>query len=194
METRDGEKYQEYAKLRNQAKNSVKKAKMSMKKDIVRDVKKNPKKFWKYANSKRKTKSAISELNRNTENGVKITENDTDKAEVLAELFSSVFTKEPEGYIPNLQPKETKYRCAEHQIEEKEFLKLLLDINPNKSPGPDEIHPKALKETAAILAKLLTTICNASLQSGIVLDLWKLGNIIALFKKEINPTLVTIDL
>jgi hypothetical protein len=54
------------------------------------------------------------------------------------EFFSSVFTKEPEGEIPNLQPKETKFRCAEHQIEEKEVLKLLLDINPIKSPGPDE--------------------------------------------------------
>ena len=39
------EKYQEYAKLRNQVKNSVKKVKMSMERDIVRDVKKNPKKF-----------------------------------------------------------------------------------------------------------------------------------------------------
>jgi hypothetical protein len=53
----------------------------------------------------------------------------------------------------------------------------LLDINPNKSPGPDGIHPKALKETAAILAKPLTKIYNASLQSGIVPDLWKLGNV-----------------
>ena len=45
-----------------------------MERDIARDVKKNPKKFWKYANSKRKTKSGISELKTNTENGVKITE------------------------------------------------------------------------------------------------------------------------
>jgi hypothetical protein len=53
------------------------------------------------------------------------------------------------------------------------------------------LHPKALKETAAILAKPLTKIYNASLQSGIVPDLWKLGNIIALFKKgdksNLNP-------
>ena len=45
MEKRDGEKYQEYAKLRKQVQNSVKKAKMSMERDIARDVKKNPKKF-----------------------------------------------------------------------------------------------------------------------------------------------------
>jgi hypothetical protein len=47
---------------------------------------------------------------------------------------------------------------------------------------------KVLKETAAILAKPLTKIYNASLQSGIVPDLWKLGNIIALFKLEAQPT------
>ena len=52
METRDGKTYQVYAKLRNHVKNSVKKVKMSMERDIARDVKKNPKKFWKYANSK----------------------------------------------------------------------------------------------------------------------------------------------
>ena len=51
-----------------------------------------------------------------------------DKADVLAEFFSSVFSKEPEGEIPNLQPKETKFRCAEHQIEEKEVLKLLSGV------------------------------------------------------------------
>ena len=54
METRDWNKYQEYAKLRNQVKKSVKKANMSMERDRARDVKKNPKNFWKYANSKGK--------------------------------------------------------------------------------------------------------------------------------------------
>ena len=71
-------------------------------------------------------------------------------------------------------------------MKRKKFLSLLLDINPNKSPVPDGIHPKALKETAAILAKPLTKRYNASLQSGIVPDLWKLGNIIASFKKGDN--------
>ena len=63
------------------------------------------------------------------------------------------------------------------------MLDLLLNVNPNKSPGPDGIHPKALKELAEILAKPLTIIFNTSIQTGIVLDLWKIGNIIALFKK-----------
>ena len=43
--------------------------------------------------------------------------------------FHIFHIKEPEGEIPNLQPKETKFRCAEHQIEEKEVFKLLLDFS-----------------------------------------------------------------
>ena len=59
---------------------------------------------------------------------------------------------------------------------------MLLNVNPNKSPGPDGIHPKALKELAEILAPL-TIIFNTSIQTGIIPDLWKIGNIIALLKK-----------
>ena len=44
-------------------------------------------------------------------------------------------------------------------------------------------YTKALKELAEILAKPLTIIFNTSIQTGIVPDLWKIGNIIALFKK-----------
>ena len=63
------------------------------------------------------------------------------------------------------------------------MLDLLLNVNPNKLPGPDGIHPKVLKELVEILAKPLTIIFNTSIQTGIVPDLWKIGNIIALFKK-----------
>ena len=63
------------------------------------------------------------------------------------------------------------------------MLDLLLNVNPNKSPGPDGIHPKALKELAELLANPLTIIFNTSIQTGIVPDLWRIGNIIALFKK-----------
>ena len=40
----------------------IRKAKAVMEEDIAKDVKNNPKPFWKNANSKRKTKSGISEL------------------------------------------------------------------------------------------------------------------------------------
>ena len=63
------------------------------------------------------------------------------------------------------------------------MLDLLLNVNPTKLSGPNGIHLKALKELAKILVKPLTIIFNTSIQTGIVSDLSKIWNIIALFKK-----------
>ena len=69
METRVGQKYQEYVRARNQVKGLVRKAKLEMEKSIARNAKENPKIFWQYANSKRKTKSGIAELKYKDGNG-----------------------------------------------------------------------------------------------------------------------------
>jgi hypothetical protein len=57
-----GNKNQEYAKTRNQVKSAIRKAKANMEKEIAKNAKSNPKIFWKYANSKRKTNTGISEF------------------------------------------------------------------------------------------------------------------------------------
>jgi hypothetical protein len=88
-------------KMRNQVKGLVRKAKANMERKIA----KNAKKFWQYANSKWKTKSGISELKYKKENGEEDkTSTDKKKAEVLANFFSIVFTNEPDGEIPNIEP------------------------------------------------------------------------------------------
>ena len=84
----------------------IRKAKAVMEKDIAKDVKRNPKRFWKYGNSKRKTKFGISELKYKLGNEVKTTKGDKEKAEVLAECFSSVFTIEQKEGIPILNHKD----------------------------------------------------------------------------------------
>ena len=51
-----------------------------MERDIAKNVKESPKKFWQYANSKRKTKSGISELKYKNKNGdTNITNSDREK-------------------------------------------------------------------------------------------------------------------
>ena len=95
-----------------------------MEKEIAKNVKSNPKMFWKYANSKRKTNTGISELKFKTEEGEeRKTTTDKEKAEVLANFFSSVFTIEPEGELPLIHPIEVKQECIEKTFKESEILK-----------------------------------------------------------------------
>ena len=110
----------------------IRNAKAVMEKDIAKDVKKNPKPFWKYAHSKRKTKSRISELKYKLGNEVITSKGDKDKAEVLAEFLSSVFTIEPKEGIPILNHKDITFKCEDIKIKEKEVLDLLLNVNPKK--------------------------------------------------------------
>ena len=65
-------------------------------------------------------------------------------------------------------------------------LKALMDLNPNKTPGPDGLHPKVLKEVAESICDPVYFIFVKSLETGEVPDFWVLANITALFKSGIK--------
>ena len=60
---------------------------------------------------------------------------------------------------------------------------LLHHIDIHKSMGPDEIHPRVLKELAEVFAKPLSIIYQQSWQTGEVLTDWKLANVVPIYKK-----------
>jgi hypothetical protein len=93
-----------------------------------------------------KTNTGISELKFKSEEGEerKMT-TDKEKAEVLASFFSSVFTIEPEGDLPLMHPIEVKQECIDKIYKESEILKLLQNLDVNKSCGPDGLQPKMLR-------------------------------------------------
>jgi len=92
--TREGEDYLEYAKARNSVKSEVRKAVRDYEKEVAKQSKRNPKAFYKYVNSKLKTRSGIGNLR--TETGKEV-ECDKDKADMFNNFFSSVYETEDVG-------------------------------------------------------------------------------------------------
>ena len=154
-------------------------------KKIARNAKEDSKAIWRYINSKSKTKEGIGNLLQDpTDKNSKIVETDKEKAEVLANYFSSTFTREPAGQIPTLErQKKIIEKMGDIRTTEDEVRKILSKLIEDKSPGPDNIHPYFLKETANELASPLNIIFNKSLESSELPDEWKKGKITALFKK-----------
>ena len=134
--------------------------------------------FW-HMNSKRKTKTGVSELHHKSESGTFIANSDGDKAEILAKFFSSVFTDEDVNNLPKMEKRNSDIATNE-PFSQEEIKKLLLGLNTTKSPGPD----KALYELANVIDKPLFIIFKKSFDTGIVPENWKVAIITALFKKR----------
>ena len=63
------------------------------------------------------------------------------------------------------------------------MLKILQKLKIDKSPGPDKIHPRLLKELANALKKPLTILFNYSMENMYVPTEWREAVISAIFKK-----------
>ena len=60
----------------------------------------------------------------------------------------------------------------------------LTNLKPDKSPGPDGIHPRVLKEAASQLCFPFTLLFQRSFDEGVVPESWKAAKVIPIFKKE----------
>ena len=63
------------------------------------------------------------------------------------------------------------------------MTKLLKGLNPSKALGPDELHPRVLKELAMELGPVFAHLFQQSIDTGEISKEWSLANICPLFKK-----------
>ncbi len=184
MENRSPEKHREFCKIRNKVTKLTKNLRREFEKKLAKDSKHNPKAVWKYIHSKSRVKEDIADLYTDPTNINSPTTSDSkQKADILAEFYSSVFTMEPDGDVPTIPNRDCDVIMTPLRISEEMVEKKLSELNPNKSPGPDSMHPRFLKEMATELKKPLAMLYNKSLDSSQLPNIWKKAKITAIFKK-----------
>ena len=119
----------------------IRKAKAQLEFNLTAVVKRSNKLFYKYTNSKRRTKENLHSLLNEAGN---VTTEDNEKAEVLNAFFTAVF-KSKTSY-PQVSPLSDLAVSAGEQtkpptVQEETVRDLLLQLDCHKSIGPDEIHP-----------------------------------------------------
>ena len=92
-----------------------------------------------------------------------------------------MFTKSEHSQVPLL---DISAPFVEDIIVTKEGVtKLLKGLNPSKALGPDELHPRVLKELATELGTVFAHLFQQSIDKGELPKEWSLANICLLFKK-----------
>ena len=170
LSSHEGRNYEKYKRLRNKVKSITRKLTKAFEKNLAKKIKENPKAYWKYINSKRKCKININSLL--SPDGI-ITEDDTEKVDILNTFFTSVFTKEDLNDIPDFNDNYNGHCIINIQFSEKDIEEILKTLKVTKSPGPDNIHPRIPKELANVLAKPLYLLFRKSIDTGKLPISWK---------------------
>lgn len=191
IQSKDKNVYHDYCKARNQVRRMTRKAARDQEKRIAALARRNNKLFWKFVNRKTKLRSKIPDLFVDGKPEEKAT-TDTEKAQVLGKFFSDVFVREPDWVwdFEHEQKPKIKHPLV-LKITQEDVKKRLETLNPTKSPGPDHMHPKALKETAAVISKPLEKIYTESLKQGRLPSAWKEASVTAIYKSKGNKHLAT---
>ena len=174
--------YWKYIEARNACNRTIKKAKREYERKISHECKSNPKRFWQYVQSKTKCSTGISPLDKGNGN---LAYDNVEKANILNDYFSSVFTRENVENVPEMESgcRSDGAFLAEVQVTADAVKHKLKLLNPSKAQGPDGIPPRVLKELHEELSKPLSILFNKSLESGVIPTEWKKADVVAIFKK-----------
>ena len=177
--------YETYSLLRNQVNQQVRLAKRSQEQNIAKESKNNPKLLYQYISSMSTPKEPVSQLTK--EDGT-LTESDLEKAKVLNNFFSSVFVNENNLTIPEFK---SNFHTSVNTviITTDDMYKCLNSLKVSKSPGPDNHHPKILKEAAKELAYPFKLLFDSTIKAGKIPSKWKTAEVRPIFKKgaKTNP-------
>ena len=172
--------FRRYVHFRNQLRKKTRHLRKEFELRLSSQLKSNPKVFWRYANTRLKTKGGIDALK--DAMGV-VRSSPMDKANILNDFFSSVFVEENLDTLPETLPRQEEANLPDVTVTVAEVLKKLDSLKISSAPGPDGMHPRVLHELRHQVALPLTEIFRKSLSSSVLPLQWRQASIIPIYKK-----------
>ena len=176
--------YATYKTALRMSNKTIQQEKRNLEERISANVKYDPKAFFKYAKQKMKLKEDVATITLDSGEQTR----DTDViAGAFNEFFASTFTKEDRSKLISISRNSpiTQFEHRNVQVSEKHIERILSTLEPEKSQGPDNMHPRVLKSLSKHIAKPITNIFMTSISTGEVPHDWKLANVTPIHKKRV---------
>ena len=156
----------------------IRNKKNAMERKIAKEAKENPKTFYAYINSAKRTRSKIGPLKEDGE----IVVEPAEQAEILNQFFSSVFTR-CEEETPEKVCVAGDKEITEIRIDRERVIKMIEGLKEQSAPGPDQIPNKLIKELKNEIAAPLTMLYRKCMEEAKIPDEWRQTHITPIFKK-----------
>ena len=150
--------------------------------NLVTKCKSNPKMLYSYINNQKTCKEYIRTL---TKKNGEITTDENEIVQILNNQFCEVFNSAT-NFIEAVTPDQTvKFpsKTDKSIFTTSNVLSTINKLDTHKSASPDGLHPLVIKSCSQSFAMALSLIFQASFETGIVPEMWKLANITPIFKK-----------
>ena len=147
---------------------------------LVSEIKSNPRAFWRYSNSRLRTKPRVGDLR---DASGTLESRAEGKAVILNSFFASVFTHEDNVLIPTLPTQEVSSELDDVVISAGAVEHKLKALKVTSAPGPDDLHPCILKEMHTSLAVPLAHLYRRSLDTGLLPQDWTVARVVPIYKK-----------
>lgn len=98
---------------------------------------------------------------------------------MLDKYFASYFEIEGPGVLPTFHDRNFDQILSYIDVNEELIWKAVHRLKPFKLQGPDNLHPKLIKECKASLIQTLNIIFKRSIQEPFLPEIWKQANVTA---------------
>jgi len=178
--TRSPSIFNAYRKTRNELRNLTRNLRYMHEKKLVSNCNNNSKHFWKYVNSRLRSRPAVDILKKSDGS---IVSSDKDKSILFNDFFTSVFTREDTSSMPSFSLNRETPTLNSITVTPSIVYDKLKNSKSDKAPGPEGWPVLALKETAKELCIPLCVLFTKSLQSASVPEVWKQAFVTPIHKK-----------
>ena len=161
---KESRRKKEYKKCENRVKKLIRNRKNAVEKQVARDSKTNPKRFYSFINSAKRSRSSIGPL---TANGELVTD-------LLQQARSIVNppSKDPTGIV----------RLDDVVVSEVTVKNAINRIHEFASPGPDDVTNKIIVELKDEIADPLSRLLRKSLDEMKIPSEWRMSNVTPIYK------------
>ena len=95
-----------------------------------------------------------------------------------------MYVKEPTGPLLIFDLRYNSTPVSKLIVSTDEVLRRLRSLSVSKSMGPDNCHPRLLKETAESIKEPLQVIFNKTFKEGTLPEVWKDAHVTAIYKNK----------